>query len=246
MAVAGIDDGDSDAMMRAAAPARFPFWRCATLMVAIARLASADSTSPPTPTSLGQGSGRPPAASASPAAAPIATPEQTPAQGTQALPPASAQPADDAAARIHRIKAAVEEALRTPRAARGTDVANLLPDRGTADARRQQLQRLVGESRPTDNVQEAGYVAALRDEVSATVVFGGATAPSPTAPANRPIVDAAPPDGYRVQRGDSLWTIAKARFGDGYRWKAIYDANRAALRHSNSLTIGQVLKMPER
>jgi len=34
---------------------------------------------------------------------------------------------------------------------------------------------------------------------------------------------------YEVQRGDSLWCIAQAHYGDGYRWIEIYEMNRDAI-----------------
>ena len=36
---------------------------------------------------------------------------------------------------------------------------------------------------------------------------------------------------YTVQRGDSLWKIAKEQLGDGTRWGEIYQANRDAIRN---------------
>ena len=34
---------------------------------------------------------------------------------------------------------------------------------------------------------------------------------------------------YTVQYGDCLWNIAKAAYGDGSKWKAIYEANKEAI-----------------
>jgi nucleoid-associated protein YgaU len=54
------------------------------------------------------------------------------------------------------------------------------------------------------------------------------------------------PGTYRVQRGDSLWKIAKTQLGDGYKWGRIYDANRTRLRDMDVLRVGQVLAIPDR
>jgi nucleoid-associated protein YgaU len=46
---------------------------------------------------------------------------------------------------------------------------------------------------------------------------------------------------YIVKKGDSLWKIAVAQFGDGYRWGEIAHIN--GLKNPNSLLVGQVLKL---
>ena len=35
---------------------------------------------------------------------------------------------------------------------------------------------------------------------------------------------------YTVQSGDCLWNIAKAAYGNGAKWKTIYDANKSAIK----------------
>ncbi|MBI3098671.1 MAG: LysM peptidoglycan-binding domain-containing protein [Planctomycetes bacterium] len=50
---------------------------------------------------------------------------------------------------------------------------------------------------------------------------------------------------YRVQAGDSLWTIAKHEYGDGSKWEKILEANKEILRDQNSrLMIDMKLKIP--
>lgn len=36
-------------------------------------------------------------------------------------------------------------------------------------------------------------------------------------------------ESYTVQSGDCLWNIAKAAYGDGSKWKAIYEANKSVI-----------------
>ena len=50
---------------------------------------------------------------------------------------------------------------------------------------------------------------------------------------------------YTVQRGDSLWKIAREQLGDGTRWGEIYQANRDTIRNPSLIYAGQVLKIPE-
>jgi nucleoid-associated protein YgaU len=49
---------------------------------------------------------------------------------------------------------------------------------------------------------------------------------------------------YKVQKGDSLTTIALKVYGDSRRWRDIYNANRASMRNERDLRVGQVLRIP--
>jgi nucleoid-associated protein YgaU len=49
-------------------------------------------------------------------------------------------------------------------------------------------------------------------------------------------------DSYTVAKGDHLWSIAVAAYGDGYKWVEIAKANEIA--HPNYIEVGQVLKLP--
>ena len=49
---------------------------------------------------------------------------------------------------------------------------------------------------------------------------------------------------YTVQRGDSLWKIAKEQLGDGTRWGELYEANRDTIRNPSLIYAGQVLEIP--
>lgn len=49
---------------------------------------------------------------------------------------------------------------------------------------------------------------------------------------------------YTVQQGDSLSKIAKERYGDGTKWKAIFEANRDQITNPDLIHPGQVLKIP--
>lgn len=48
---------------------------------------------------------------------------------------------------------------------------------------------------------------------------------------------------YRVQAGDSLWKIAAAKYGDGYKWTEIAKTNN--LKNPGVLTKGQELTLPK-
>lgn len=46
---------------------------------------------------------------------------------------------------------------------------------------------------------------------------------------------------YKVVAGDTLWKIAQKELGDGYRWRSIYDDNKATIKNPNMIYIGQEL-----
>ena len=49
---------------------------------------------------------------------------------------------------------------------------------------------------------------------------------------------------YVVRRGDTLFRISAAVYGDGHKWRRIYEANRHALRSPDDLRIGMKLVIP--
>ena len=49
---------------------------------------------------------------------------------------------------------------------------------------------------------------------------------------------------YTVQKGDSLSKIARDKYGDGAKWKAIFEANRDQITNPDLIHPGQVLKIP--
>jgi nucleoid-associated protein YgaU len=49
---------------------------------------------------------------------------------------------------------------------------------------------------------------------------------------------------YTVCRGDTLWKIASACYGDGNKYPVIFEANRPMLSHPDKIYPGQVLRIP--
>lgn len=49
---------------------------------------------------------------------------------------------------------------------------------------------------------------------------------------------------YTVVEGDTLWKIADHFYGDGSRFKVIFEANTHLLKNSDLIHPGQVLKIP--
>jgi nucleoid-associated protein YgaU len=50
---------------------------------------------------------------------------------------------------------------------------------------------------------------------------------------------------YVVAEGDSLWTIAKAKLGQGSRWTEIFEANKDVMSDSDALKVGMTLRIPK-
>lgn len=49
---------------------------------------------------------------------------------------------------------------------------------------------------------------------------------------------------YVIQKGDSLWKIAKKELGDGNRWKYLYELNKDKIKNPNKLKAGQKITIP--
>lgn len=49
---------------------------------------------------------------------------------------------------------------------------------------------------------------------------------------------------YTVASGDNLTSISRRHFGDGRRWRDIYELNRDQLPDPDAVRVGQVLRIP--
>lgn len=49
---------------------------------------------------------------------------------------------------------------------------------------------------------------------------------------------------HTVKKGDTLWAIAKAYYGDGSQFNKIYEANKSTMSNPNVLRVGQSLLIP--
>ena len=50
---------------------------------------------------------------------------------------------------------------------------------------------------------------------------------------------------YEVQKGDSLWKIAKNAYGDGNRHPDIFEANKEVIQNPDLIFPGQMLRIPK-
>ncbi len=48
-----------------------------------------------------------------------------------------------------------------------------------------------------------------------------------------------------VQEGDTLWAISQQRYGTGFLFVRLFEANRTAIRNPDLIYPGQVFTVPE-
>jgi nucleoid-associated protein YgaU len=49
---------------------------------------------------------------------------------------------------------------------------------------------------------------------------------------------------YEIQKGDTLWAIAKAHYGDGNKYHQIFEENREVIKDPDLIYPGQKIRMP--
>ena len=49
---------------------------------------------------------------------------------------------------------------------------------------------------------------------------------------------------HTVEKGDTLWAVAKKAYGDGSKYNAIFEANKPMLSDPDKIYPGQVLRIP--
>lgn len=109
----------------------------------------------------------------------------------------------------------------------------LVPDRPLAGGRRRLRLRATLKSGP---------VLASAETVAVTVPRAPPAAAAPDRPAlPAPLATAG---SYVVQRGNTLWRIARRFLGSGLRYLNLYSANRDQIRNPDLIYPGQVVKLP--
>lgn len=161
---------------------------------------------------------------------PVIAPTPAPDTVAEALARAEAAPPGDE--RVAAL-ASVESALWT------RSIGALGPALPT-DQRQRTIRLLdeIGASGSAAERQRAADIArALGDEPLATRLR------RPAAGGGRPPTGVATPD-HVVRRGDTLWSIARLRYGDARRWPDIAEANRAQLPDPSRIEPSQRLRIP--
>ena len=83
--------------------------------------------------------------------------------------------------------------------------------------------------------------ASISETPEAPLVVQETPAPAPAATMTEPQEAATT---YTVQRGDTLYSLAKRFYGDGKLWTKIADANKDKVRNVNAIPVGAVLTIP--
>lgn len=52
------------------------------------------------------------------------------------------------------------------------------------------------------------------------------------------------PKTHKVVKGDTLWKLSKKYYGDGSKYKKIFNANKKIIKNPNLIYVGQVLTIP--
>jgi len=68
--------------------------------------------------------------------------------------------------------------------------------------------------------------------------------PGPTPPATTAKPIGGTPKTYTMNRGDTLYSLAKRFYGDGKLWTRIADANKDKVRDITDIPVGTVLTIP--
>lgn len=97
---------------------------------------------------------------------------------------------------------------------------------------------LVSYDETTKNIPIYRYIG---DDPRTSLLSGSSATPTPEP---QPEPTPAPAGTYTVKAGDTLWTIAKEQMGSGYAWTSIYEANKAVIKNSSLIYVGQVLAIP--
>ena len=88
----------------------------------------------------------------------------------------------------------------------------------------------------------AGGAGGKKSDFSNVRAGGSTTAPPGRTAAQVPVSARS----YTVVKGDSLWKIAKAHYGNGNQWRKIYEANRVTIGDNPDLIHpGQTLTIPD-
>ena len=111
--------------------------------------------------------------------------------------------------------------------------------------------RLTETVRRYEEMLKQAQATASRTAAAATAPSAAAPASARTAPGPaalelpRPVAEPLPPARiHRVQRGETLSSIAGKMYNDSSQWRKIYEANRQTLKSPGSLDVGQELIIP--
>ncbi|MGV3548248.1 tetratricopeptide repeat protein [Rhizobium sp.] len=108
-----------------------------------------------------------------------------------------------------------------------------------------EVKKAAQEEKPSDTTRSIAVAAALpRTEMKAVGEGQPKAATETTAEEPKAGEKAVDPAVYTVNKGESLWNIARDVLGDGQRFRELIDLNPELKRFPDRLQPGQTLKMP--
>jgi nucleoid-associated protein YgaU len=84
-----------------------------------------------------------------------------------------------------------------------------------------------------------------KPQVDFSDVQGGSSSTAPSPGQGGPAGTVAPMTSYVVVKGDSLSKIAQRAYGDGRKWRKIFEANQDVIKDPDLIYPGQSLRIPE-
>ncbi len=133
------------------------------------------------------------------------------------------------------VLALIDEALK---ARKGLSLEELMKRSGGKLDMRGLLQQLVSRAaqNATRSTGQDDYIKALASEGSAAQVPAEGKAAGKRASAGGRIIT--------IKPGDTLGSIARTYYGDGAKWKLIYQANRNVISNPDIIPVGRKLRLP--
>jgi nucleoid-associated protein YgaU len=84
-----------------------------------------------------------------------------------------------------------------------------------------------------------------KEQADFSDVQSGSSSTAPPPGQGGPAGTVAPMTSYVVAKGDSLSKIAQRAYGDGRKWRKIYEANKDIIKGPDLIYPGQSLRIPE-
>jgi hypothetical protein len=104
----------------------------------------------------------------------------------------------------------------------------------------------VGSTQPRPASAVPDQATRPPDAAGSTQARTAAATPSPESGTPAAVVMVPKVMTATVSRGDSLWRISRAAYGDGARYTVIYDANHKQIRNPNRIYPGQIFVVPDK
>jgi nucleoid-associated protein YgaU len=127
------------------------------------------------------------------------------------------------------------------------DLTKALHDNGLSI---QNLTLVIDDGKATiggvavDAAQREKAVLVIGNTKGIEQVVCNLTLPPPPVAVEAVAAEPPPSRFHTVEKGDTLWAISEAMYGNGSKYQAIFHANEPMLKHPDKIYPGQVLRIP--